>query len=112
MIGNGNMVQFLHALGFLYANHGQTKRALVFQLIASRLEPENKPVLRTLAHTFLNDGVPDKALAVIARLRALDEDDPSLDLLEGRALWLAGHKIEARRVFHHYIQRRRQDDHV
>lgn len=105
-----NTLQLLHALGYIYANHGQTKRALVLQLIASKLEPDNRPVLRTLAYTFLSDGAPERALAVIARLRSLDEDDPSLDLLQGRALWRAGHKAEARRVFQHFIHRRRQEN--
>lgn len=85
-----NTLQLLHSLGYIYANHGQTKRALVLQLLASRLEPENRYLLRTLAYTFLNDGAPDRALAVISRLRALEEDDPSLDLLQSRALWLTG----------------------
>ena len=112
MIGKQNMLQLLHSLGYLYADHGQNKRALVFQLIASRLEPESRPVLRTLAHTFLSDGAPDKALAVIARLRALDDDDPMLDLLQGRALWRAGHKSEARRIFQRFIVSRRPQTHA
>lgn len=107
-----NTLQLLHSLGFIYANHGQTKRALVLQLLASRIEPENRQLLRTLAYTFLNDGAPDRALAVISRLRALEEDDPSLDLLQSRALWLAGHRAEARRFFQYFIERRRQDAHA
>jgi type III secretion protein Y len=105
-----NTLQLLHALGFIYANHGQTKRALVLQMLASRLEPENRGVLRTLAYTFLSDGAPGHALAVIARLRALNEDDPSLDLLHSRALWEAGQRAEARRVFRNFLQRRHGDD--
>ena len=107
-----DILQLLHALGHIYANHGQTKRGLVLQLIASRLEPENKAVLRTLAYTFLNDGSPERALAVIARLRSLNEDDPSLDLLHSRALWDAGYEIEARRAFRDFLDRRRQPPHV
>lgn len=104
-----NTLQLLHSLGYIYANHGQTKRALVLQLLASRLEPENRYLLRTLAYTFLNDGAPERALAVISRLRALEEDDPSLDLLQSRALWLSGHKEEARRFFQYFIQSRGRD---
>lgn len=107
-----NILQLLHGLGHIYANHGQTKRALVLQLIASRLDPESKAVLRTLAYTFLNDGAPERALAVIARLKALKEDDPSLDLLHSKALWLAGQELEARRVFRDFLERRRQSDHA
>ena len=107
-----NTLQLLHSLGYIYANHGQTKRALVLQLLASRIEPENRNLLRTLAHTFISDGAPERALLVISRLRALEEDDPSLDLLQGRALWLTGNKSEARRFFRYFIQRRRQDAHA
>jgi type III secretion protein Y len=105
-----NALQLLHALGFIYANHGQTKRALVLQLLASRIEPEDRGVLRTLAHTFLSDGAPRHALSVIARLRALKEDDPSLDLLHSRALWQAGERGEARRVFRRFMAQRRQSE--
>lgn len=84
----------------------------MLQLIASRLEPENKAVLRTLAYTFLTDRSPERALAVIARLRALNESDPSLDLLHSRALWDAGHEVEARRVFRDFLERRRQQGNV
>ncbi len=107
-----NILQLLHGLGHIYANHGQIKRALALQLIASKLDPHNKMVLRTLAYTFLNDGAPERALAVIARLRALKEDEPSLDLLQSKALWLAGQEIEARRAFRDFLERRRRPTHV
>lgn len=107
-----NTLQLLHALGFIYANHGQTKRALVLQLIASKLQPENRALLRTLAYTFLNDGAPERALAVISRLRSLDEQDLSLDFLHGQALWQAGQKVEARQVFQRFVNRRRQEKHA
>ena len=100
------ILQLLHGLGHIYASHGQTKRALVLQLIASHLDPGNKPVLRTLAHTFLSDGSPGRALAVISRLRALKEDDASLDLLQSKALLMDGQKMEARRVFRDFLERR------
>ena len=105
-----NTLELLHALGFIYANHGQTKRALVLQLLASRIEPENRGVLRTLAHTFLSDGAPQHALAIIARLRLLKEDDPSLDLLHSRALWEAGERVEARRMFRRFMARRKHGE--
>jgi type III secretion protein Y len=107
-----NILQLLHGLGHIYANHGQTKRALVLELIASRLDPDNKALLRTLAYTFIADGSPERALAVIARLRFLKEDDPALDLLQSKALWLAGQEIEARRVFRDFLERRREPSHA
>ncbi len=101
-------VQLLHALGYIYANHGQTKRALALQLLASRLNPQDKAVLRTLAHTFIYDGAPDRALAVIERLSDLDEHDPMLDFLRSQALWNAGQEVEARRVFRNFLYRLKQ----
>lgn len=107
---NDDILQLLHGLGYIYANHGQTKRALVLQLIASHLSPENKPLLRTLAQTFLKDNAPDRALAVISRLRALKEDDPSLDLLRSKALLMDGQGVEARRAFRDFLGRRKWKD--
>jgi type III secretion protein Y len=102
-------MRLLHALGYLYGRHGQTKRALVLQLIAARLAPNDAGILRSLAYTFLLDGAPDRALAVIERLRAMEDGShPALDLLKSRALWEAGHEIEARRVFRDFVERRRQ----
>jgi hypothetical protein len=55
------------------------------------------------------DGAPDRALAVIDRLRSMEDGDhPALDLLKSRALWEAGRQIEARRVFRDFVERRRQ----
>jgi type III secretion protein Y len=102
-----NSVQLLHALGYLYAEHGETKRALVLLLIAARLAPDDVGVLRTLAHAFLVDGAPDRTIAVIERLRAMpDADHPVLDLLMSRALWACGRQIEARSSFGDFLDRR------
>jgi type III secretion protein Y len=104
-----NAMRLLHSLGYLYGQHGQTKRALVLQLIAARLAPNDTGILRSLAYTFLMDGAPDRALAVIERLRGMEDGDhPALDLLKSRALWEAGNEIEARRVFRDFVERRRQ----
>jgi len=102
-------VQLLHALGYLYGQHGETKRGLVLLLIAARLAPDDVGILRTLAHAFLADGAPDRTIAVINRLRAMEEaDHPVLDLLMGRALWASGRPIEARRSFRDFLERRAQ----
>ena len=101
-------VQLLHALGYLYGQHGEAKRGLVLLLIAARLAPHNTGVLRTLAHAFLADGAPERTIAVIERLRAMpDADHPVLDLLMGRALWACGRPIEARRAFSDFLDRRK-----
>jgi type III secretion protein Y len=100
-------VQLLHALGYLYGEHGQTKRGLVLLLLAARLAPDDVGVLRTLVHAFLLDEAPERAIAVIKRLRSMpDADHPALDLLMGRALWACGRQIEARRSFRDFLDRR------
>jgi type III secretion protein Y len=99
--------QLMHVLGYIYAHHGQSKRGLVLLLIAAQLAPDDVPILRTLAHTFLIDGSPSHALAVLDRLRGMEgADHPVLELLTGRALWACGRHLEARRAFDDFIERR------
>jgi type III secretion protein Y len=102
-------VHLLHAVGYLYGHHGQTKRALVLLLIAARLAPDDVGVLRTLAYAFLMDGSPHRAIAVIDQLRSMrGGDHPVLDLLASRALWACGRENEARRAYRAYVSRPRQ----
>lgn len=108
MTANGDeIVELLRALGHLYSRHGQQKRGLILLLIAARLAPDDQGVLRTLAHSFLVDRSAKGVLAVIERLQAMPgADDPALDLLRSRALWLAGETSEAKRVFRNALERR------
>ena len=100
-------VELLHALGHLYARHSQPKRGLVLLLIAARLAPNDEGVLRTLAEAFLRSRSPQAAAEVIDRLQALgDTNQPMLDLLRSRALWLAGNESEAKRMFRKFLEHR------
>ena len=102
-------VKLLHALGYLYGQQGETKRGLVLLLLAARLAPDDVGILRTLAHAFMLDGAPERAIAVIERLRSMREaDHPMLDLMLGRALWACGRQAEARRSFHDFLELRHQ----
>lgn len=102
-------VQLLHLLGYLYGQHGENKRGLTLLLIAARLAPDNAGIWRTLAHSFLADGAPNRTIAVIERLRLMSgADDPALDLLMARALWACGRRVEARRSFRDFLTRRDQ----
>lgn len=102
-----NTVHLLRLLGQLYIQHGQTSRGVVLLLIAARLAPENVGVWRALAHAFLENGAPDRAIAAINRLRQMEKgDDPVLDLLMARALWVAGRPIEARQSLRDFLERR------
>jgi type III secretion protein Y len=116
--------ELLHALGYLYAHHGQTQRGLVLLLIAARIAPSDTGVLRTLAYALMEDGYGQRALAVIDRLAGLERLDsggrldaerkssPMLQLLRSRALWVSGDKIEARRCFREYVENREQPEAV
>jgi type III secretion protein Y len=107
----GDPVHLLHLLGYLYSQHGETKRGIVLLLIAARIAPGNVRVWRTLAHSFLADGAPNRAIAVIEHLREMDEaDHPALDLLMSRALWASGRRVEARRCFRDFLMRRASSD--
>jgi predicted Zn-dependent protease len=100
-------VHLLRLLGHLYIQHGQAKRGVVLLLIAARLDPGNVGVWRGLAHAFLEDGTPDRAIAAIKRLRQMEKGDhPVLDLLMARALWLSGRPLEARQFLRDFLERR------
>jgi Flp pilus assembly protein TadD len=102
-------VELLHALGYHYGENGESKRALALLAVAVQLAPGHIEVLRTLAHAFVIDGDPDRALFVIDRLRKLaGGDNPMLDLLASHALWSAGRALDARRSFRDFLDRRRQ----
>jgi type III secretion protein Y len=101
-----NAVEVLHALGFLYGQHGQPKRGLALLVIAARLAPDNVGVLRTLTNAFLVDGSPHRAMAVIARMRQLEGGDhPGIILLASHALWAIGQAREARSAFRQFLER-------
>lgn len=96
----------LHSLGYLYMRSGQQSRALVFLLIANRIDPEDPGILRTLAATLIENGAGERALGAIERLAEIS-NDPSAELLRARAFWILGEKAEARRCFRGYIELRR-----
>ena len=105
--GRDQTVELLHALGHLYARHSQVQRGLVLLLIAARLAPDDEGVLRTLAEAFLRSRSPQAAGEVIDRLQALGSaNQPMLDLLRSRALWLAGNQSEAKRTFRRFLEYR------
>jgi type III secretion protein Y len=109
MTKENDTAELLHALGYLYTNHGQAQRGLVLLLIAARIAPNDVGILRTLAHALTADGYGQRALAVLDRLAALEQEaSPTLQLLRSRALWASGDKIEARRCFRQYVETKDQ----
>lgn len=106
---DGDPVQLLHLLGYLYSQHGETRRGIVMLLVAARIAPGNVRVWRTLAKAFLADGAPNRAIKVIEHLRRMDDaDHPALHLLMSRALWACGRRVEARNSFRDFLACRDQ----
>src|SRR5579859_6686488 len=86
----------LHALGYLYLQHGHNRRALVLLLLADRLSPDEPGLKRSLAYAFIANRAGAAALAVIDELEARGGSRPELRLLRSRALLLEGRREEAR----------------
>ena len=100
--------ELLHSLGYLYMRNGQESRALIFLLIAYRIEPDHPGVLRTLAAAFVANGAGERALVAIDRLAVLEGGmAPAAMLLRARALFVAGRPVEARGCFRDYVELRR-----
>jgi type III secretion protein Y len=104
---NRDVADLLHALGYLYARHGQERRGLALLLIASQVDDEDTGVLKSLAATFIAMGQGRRALAALDRVEALGDGEATLDLLRSRALWADGDAVQARRVFQNYVESRK-----
>ncbi|MCR4264823.1 tetratricopeptide repeat protein [Nitratireductor sp. ZSWI3] len=106
-------MKLLHILGYLYGCHGQVKRGVAYLLLAIQLAPEDRGVLRTLAHLLIRSGEADKALATIERLERLgDGEQPLLALLKSKALMAAGEAAEARHSFRDFLAHYEADHRV
>ncbi|MFQ3786223.1 hypothetical protein [Halomonas sp. A29] len=104
--GDQGAAELLHMMGHLYLKSSETKRGLVLLLIAAHIAPDHAGILHTLVRAFIAVGDTPRALEAIDRLERLQGASPGLTLLQSRALWVAGQKDEARRLFRDYLQRR------
>lgn len=98
----------LHALGYLYLQHGHNRRALVLLLLADRMSPDDPGLKRSLAYAFVANRAGAAALTVIDELEACGLGRPALRLLRSRALLLEGRREEARHCFRAYVNDRRR----
>ena len=106
-IPSRDAADLLHALGYIYSQHGQERRGLALLLIAARVAPDDPGVLRTLAAAFVATGAGERALAAIERVAEVEGGwSPTLELLRSRALWEGGRRIEARQAFRDYVNNR------
>lgn len=102
-------VELLKGLGDLYRRSGQSQRALVMFLIATRLAPYDSALLRNLAIAFTDSGQVGRALVALDRLQECEGESPGLLLLRSRALWNGARKEEARQCFKRYLTARRAE---
>lgn len=110
-IADRHAVALLHGLGDLYLRHGQHARGRILMLLAIQIDPDNVPLLGTLARAFLADGDGERALATAQRLETLGETACGVELLRARALWLLGRPGPARAAFRRYLTQRATETH-
>ena len=98
-------------LAYIYLNHGKTKRAIDYLLIANRVSPNNIQVMKMKVAAFRDIKAYDQALQVIeliqerADVRELDQ----ITVLLMKSFCLKGQdKLdEAKVVFNEYLQARK-----
>ena len=98
----GDVIDLIHALGYLYLRHGQPHRAVVLLIIGAQAAPERADLLRTLAAALIEAEMGAQADDVLTRLCSLDAAiaaHPMLRLMRARALWLTGRAEQARALF-------------
>lgn len=98
----------LVSLSFLYLACGQEIRALPLLSLLERDGGDDPEVLRALAHALTAEGLCDRALEVIGRVRAIEGEAGAAEvlLLQARALHAAGRRAEARACFTDFVSRR------
>lgn len=102
-------LETLHVLSAFYLRLGDAPRALALVAIAAEAEPANLDLAETLIRCYIAMGQSEAALHHLDCLTAhvpARGDDGRLDILRSQALWGAGRRQEARRLYSRTRQRR------
>lgn len=95
-------LEILHVLSAFYLRLGDAERALALVGVAAEASPANLDIAETLIRCYIAMDQPDAALkhldGLAARLSA-GRDTVRLDVLRSQALWTAGRRQEARRLY-------------
>lgn len=75
------------------------------EIPAWRTEEGRKAVWRDVAKWAIDNGLPDEALAMVARLHEVGEHSPELDVIQARALHAQGLPAEARTKLEQIVDR-------
>ncbi|MGI4848990.1 MAG: hypothetical protein ACRYGK_12745 [Janthinobacterium lividum] len=100
---DGEQVDLLRLLAYVYLQHGKAGPAAVLFQAIHLLEPHDAAITRSLACSLLRDGQADEALALLDQL-AFDGDFNALtELLRGQALARLGRGEEAAMAMHRFV---------
>lgn len=95
-------LEILHVLSAFYLRLGDAPRALALVAVAAEAAPGNLDVAETLIRCYIAMDQPDAALRHLENLSAripARGGDRRLEVLRSQALWVAGRRQEARRLY-------------
>lgn len=102
-------LEILHVLSAFYLRLGDAPRALALVAVVAEAAPGNLDVAETLIRCYLAMGEADAALRHVENLAArvpAHGGDRRLEVLRSQALWVAGRRQEARRLYSRVQQQR------
>jgi type III secretion protein Y len=102
-------LEVLHGLGAFHLRLGNAHRALALVALAAESAPDDMDVMETMIRCYIAAGEAEAALRLLdgLALRNLGRQvDRRLEDLRSRALWTAGRREEARRLYARALERR------
>lgn len=99
-------LDLLHRLGHLHLKAGNSKKALVLLLVASRISVEHTPLMCSLVEAFISNGQISRALKTIDSLEGSGLETYELELMRSKAYWADGNMVAAREHFDTYVAER------
>jgi type III secretion protein Y len=102
-------LEVLHVLGAFYLRLGNVPRALALTALAAESAPEDADVMETLVRCYIAAGEAEAALKFLdgLALRNMGRHiDRRLEDLRSKALWVAGRRDEARRLYARVLEHR------
>lgn len=95
--------QFLFTTAWLFARHGQQRRARALCEVLAEDDPKDGVAAAALAELLLADGEPAQALSVLQEAVYPAELRRAAALLESRALTMLGRRDESERRWKRYV---------
>jgi len=92
---SGNAVSARLELADFYKRHNREPEAIEILNETAKLQPENADALRALGNSYINAGMPDKALECLNKAIAVTSKEPLLYNSKGIALDMQTHYADA-----------------